>query len=64
MNKSRKNASARSNGCLLRRDEVFKTLGYDIWKQRMNIGRRWIAEIVFSIKRVLLIFSKEIKHKK
>jgi hypothetical protein len=52
----RKNASTRSKGCPLRRDEVFlvKKLGYEGWKQLKNTGRRWIAEIVFSsIKRVL-----------
>lgn len=52
----RKNASTRSRGCPLRRDEVFlvKKLGYEGWKQLKDTGRRWIAEIVFSsIKRVL-----------
>lgn len=52
----RKNASTRSKGCPLRRDEVFlvKKLGYEGWKQLKDTGRRWIAEIVFSsIKRVL-----------
>ena len=52
----RKNASTRSNGCPLRRDEVLlvKKLGYEGWKQLKDAGRRWIAEIVFSsIKRVL-----------
>jgi hypothetical protein len=52
----RKNASTRSKGCPLRRDEVFliKKLGYERWKQLKDTGRRWIAEIVFSsIKRVL-----------
>src|SRR4249920_2199536 len=52
----RKNASNRSKGCPLRRDEVFlvKKLGYEGWKQLKDTGRRWIAEIVFSsIKRVL-----------
>ena len=52
----RKNASTRSKGCPLRRDEVFlvKKLGYEGWKQLKDTGRRWMAEIVFSsIKRVL-----------
>jgi hypothetical protein len=52
----RKNASTRSKGCPLRRDEVFlvNKLGYEGWKQLKDTGRRWIAEIVFSsIKRVL-----------
>ena len=52
----RKNASTRSKGCPLRRDEVFlvKKLGYEGWKQLKDTGRRWIAEIVFSsIKRGL-----------
>lgn len=49
----RKNASTRSKGCPLRRDDV-KKLGYEGWKQLKDTGRRWIAEIVFSsIKRVL-----------
>ena len=53
----RKNASTRSKGCILRKDEVFliKKLGFKGWKQLKDAGRRWIAEIVFSssIKRVL-----------
>ena len=52
----RKNASTRSKGCPLRRDEVFlvKKLGYEGWKQLKDTGRRWISENVFSsIKRVL-----------
>jgi hypothetical protein len=52
----RKNASIKTRGCPLRRDEVLliKKLGYIRWKQLKDIGRRWIAEIVFSsIKRVL-----------
>jgi hypothetical protein len=52
----RKNASTRSKGCPLRKDEVFliKKLGFKGWKQLKDAGRRWIAEIVFSsIKRVL-----------
>ena len=52
----RKNASTRSKGCPLRRDEVFlvKKLGYEGWKHLKDTGRRWIAEIIFSsIKRVL-----------
>jgi len=40
----------------LRREEVLliKKLGYEGWKRIKDVGRRWIAEIVFSsIKRVL-----------
>ena len=46
----RKNASTRSKGCPLRRDEVFlvKKLGYEGWKQWKDTGRRWIGQIVFS----------------
>ncbi|MGH9974539.1 MAG: IS5 family transposase [Nitrososphaeraceae archaeon] len=52
----RKNASTKARGCPLRRDEVLliRKQGYDGWKQLKDVGRRWIAEIVFSsIKRVL-----------
>ena len=48
----RKNASIKTIGCPLRRDEVLiiKKLGYERWKQLKNTGRRrrWIAESVFS----------------
>ena len=60
----RKNASTKSNGCPLRRDEVFliKRLGFERWKGLKDIGRRWIAEIVFSsIKRV---FGEDLLSKK
>ena len=60
----RKNASTKSNGCPLRRDEVFliKKIGFERWKQLKDIGRRWIAEIVFSsIKRV---FGEDLLSKK
>jgi hypothetical protein len=65
----RKNASTRSKGCPLRRDEVLliKKLGYNGWKQLKDTGRRWIAEIVFSsLKRVLGedLLSKEFKTQK
>ena len=65
----RKNASTKSKGCSLRRDEVLliKKLGYDGWKQLKDAGRRWIAEIVFSsIKRVLGedLLSKKFKAQK
>jgi hypothetical protein len=65
----RKNASTRSKGCPLRRDEVLliKKLGYNGWKQLKDTGRRWIAEIVFSsLKRVLGedLLSKEFKAQK
>ncbi|MGB7638555.1 MAG: IS5 family transposase [Nitrososphaeraceae archaeon] len=52
----RKNASIKTKGCPLRRDEVLliKKLGYERCKQLNDMGRRWIAEIVFSsLKRVL-----------
>ncbi len=52
----RKNASTKARGCPLRRNEVLliRKVGYDVWKQLKDAGRRWIAEIVFSsIKRVL-----------
>jgi hypothetical protein len=60
----RKNASIKTKGCLLRRDEVLliKKLGYDGWRQLKDTGRRWIAEIVFSsIKRV---FGEDLLSKK
>jgi hypothetical protein len=65
----RKNASIRSNGCPLRRDEVLliKKLGYEGWKRLKDAGRRWIAEIVFSsMKRVLgeNLLSKKFKAQK
>jgi hypothetical protein len=65
----RKNASSRSKGCPLRRDEVLliKKLGYDGWKQLKDTGRRWIAEVVFSsLKRVLGedLLSKKFKAQK
>ena len=65
----RKNASTISKRCPLRRDEVLliKKLGYEGWKQLENVGRRWIAEIVFSsIKRVLgeNLLSKKFKAQK
>jgi Transposase DDE domain len=49
----RKNASIKTKGCPLRRDEVLliKKLGYERWKQIKDTGRRWIAEIVFIIKK-------------
>jgi hypothetical protein len=52
----RKNASTKTRACPLRRDEILliRKLGYDKWKQLKEVGKRWIAEIVFSsIKRVL-----------
>lgn len=65
----RRNASTRSKGSPLRKDEVLltKKLGYDGWKQLKDAGRRWIAEIVFSsIKRVLGedLLSKKFKGQK
>ena len=53
----RKNASIKTKGCPLRRYEVLlliKKLGYERCKQLKDMGRRWIAEIVFSsLKRIL-----------
>jgi hypothetical protein len=66
----RKNASTRSKGCPLRRDEVLlikKKLRYDGWKQLKDTGKRWITEIVFSsLKRVLGedLLSKKFKAQK
>jgi Transposase DDE domain len=65
----RKNASTRSKGCTLRKDEVFliKKLGFEGWKQLKDAGRRWIAETVFSsIKRVLVktFYQRNFLHKK
>jgi hypothetical protein len=60
----RKNASTRTRGCPLRREEVIviKKLGYQGWKQLKDAGKRWIAEIVFSsIKRV---FGEDLLSKK
>jgi len=65
----RKNASAKTRGCPLRRAEVLliRKVGYHGWKQLKDAGRRWIAEIVFSsIKRVLGedLLSKKFKAQK
>jgi DDE family transposase len=52
----RKNSSTKTRACALRRDEILliRKLGYDKWKQLKDVGKIWIAEIVFSsIKRVL-----------
>jgi DDE family transposase len=67
--KIRKNASIKTKGCPLRREEVLliRELGYERWKQLKDAGRRWIAEIVFSsIKRVLgeNLLSKKFKAQK
>lgn len=60
----RKNASTRSKGCPLRRDEVFlvKKLGYEGWKQLKDTGRRWIAEIVFSS--IIRVLGEDLLSKK
>ena len=44
----RKNASIKTKGCPLRREEVLliKKLGYERWKQFKDADRRWTAEIV------------------
>ena len=67
----RKNASIKTKGCPLRRDEVLliRWLGYERWKQLKDAGRRWIAEIVFSsLKRVLgetrTYFPRNSKHRR
>ena len=65
----RKNASIKTKECPLRRDEVFliSRLGLKRWKQLKDVGRRWIAEIVFSsLKRVLgeELLSKKFKAQK
>ena len=65
----RNKASTRARGCQLRREEVLllKKLGYQRWKQIKDVGRRWIAEIVFSsIKRVIGedLFSKRFSAQK
>jgi len=67
--KIRKNASIKTKGCPLRREEVLliRELGYERWKQLKDAGRRWIVEIVFSsIKRVLRenLLSKKFKAQK
>jgi transposase len=54
--KLRKNASTKSHGSPLRREEVLlvKRLGYERWKELKGYGKRWLVEIVFSsFKRVL-----------
>jgi hypothetical protein len=47
---------------------LIKKLGYYVWKQLKDTGRRWIAEIVFSsLKRVLGeedLLSKKFKAQK
>lgn len=65
----RKNASIKTKGCPLRRDEVLliKKLGYERWKQFKDADRRWTAEIAFSsIKRVFgeSLLSKKFKAQK
>jgi DDE family transposase len=60
----RNNASIKTEGCSLRRNEV---LLLERWKQLKDAGRRWIAEIVFSsLKRVLgeNLLSKKFKAQK
>jgi hypothetical protein len=63
----RNNASIKTKGCPLRRNEVLliKKLGYGGWKQLKDASsRRWIAEIVFfSINRALggNLLSKKFK---
>lgn len=54
--KIRKNATTRSHGSPLRREEtvLMKKLGLEGWKKVKDYGKRWIAEIIFSsFKRVL-----------
>ena len=54
--KLRKNASLKSMGSPLRRQEaiLFDALGYEGWKSVKEYGKRWMAEVVFAaFKRVL-----------
>jgi hypothetical protein len=54
--KIRKNATTKSLGCQLRKQEslLVKRVGFDGWKKLKDYGKLWIAEIVFSsFKRVL-----------
>jgi hypothetical protein len=66
----RSNASIKTKGCPLRRDEVLliRKLGYDWWKKLKDAGRRWIAEIVFSPQSreylVKISFQRNSLHKK
>ena len=66
----RKNASIKTKGCPIRRDEVLlmKKLGYERCKQLEGMGRRWIAEIVFSVikknTRWRIYFLENSKHKR
>jgi hypothetical protein len=52
----RKNASIKTKGCPLRRDEVLliKKLGYERCKQLKDMGRRWMdcRDCLFIIKRI------------
>jgi hypothetical protein len=62
--KIRKNATTKSLGCYLRKQEALlvRKIGLDGWKKAKDYGMRWIAEIVFSsFKRVLgeALFSKK-----
>jgi hypothetical protein len=63
----RKNASIKTKGCPLRRDEILliKKLGLGRWKQ-LKDARRWIAKIVFSSIKIVLgedLRSKKLVHK-
>lgn len=54
--KIRKNASIKSHGCYLRKQEALlvRKIGQDSWKKAKDYGKRWIVDIVFSsFKRVL-----------
>lgn len=54
--KIRKNATTKSLGCQLRKQEslLVRRIGFEGWKKLKDYGKRWIAEIVFSsFKRVL-----------
>jgi hypothetical protein len=68
--KIRKNATTRSHGSPLRREEtvLMKKLGLvEGWKKVKDYGKRWIAEIIFSsFKRVLgeALHSKKFLYQK
>ena len=52
---TRKNANGRTRKCKSRNElHLIQKIGYDRYKKLNNMGRRWIAEVVFSsLKRVL-----------
>ena len=66
----RKNASIKTKGCPLRRDEVLliKKLGYERCKQLKDMGRRWMdcRDCLSSLKeyQVRIYFLENSKHKR